>query len=249
LHNIDDGQPLSSLEEALLPLYLHHRYQLEAATKSIGGVFFTYAVRAGEGTSPATVQEIVPADKQRDALTAVVSTLDPAFLEIPKRIVDLIPPPAYAHGNANTELFDRATDPTFDPISAAMTSANITVSALLDPARCARLAQQTNNLSLREVLDALNDVATKQGPIARATRTLIVTRVCELAANRETTPDVRSEASDALRRLSARLIATNDAVESAHRKGTRDDIDRFLSRPAEPWKPPVMPAIPPGPPI
>jgi hypothetical protein len=29
--NIPNGQPYSALEEALLPLYLHHRYQLEAA--------------------------------------------------------------------------------------------------------------------------------------------------------------------------------------------------------------------------
>jgi len=60
---------------------------------------------------------------------------------------------------------------------------------------------------------------------------------------------VRSETNDALRRLSAQLVATNDTVESAHRKGTREDIERFLSRPAEPWKMPVIPAIPAGPPI
>ena len=41
LENIPVGTPLSSLEEMLVPLYLHHRYQLEAAAKSIGGVDFT----------------------------------------------------------------------------------------------------------------------------------------------------------------------------------------------------------------
>jgi hypothetical protein len=250
LQNIPDGQPVSSLEEVLLPLYLHHRFQLESAAKSIGGIFFTYAVRDGDTTSPATVREVVPADRQRDALAAVVATLDPAFLQIPKPIVDLIPPPAYAHGDANTELFPRHTDPAFDPIAAAMTSADITVSALLDPARCARLAQQTDNLSLRDVMDALIDVASKQGAIPRATRTLIVTRLCELGANRETAPEVHSEASDALVRLSARLVAlAGDPVESAHRKTTHDDIDRFLHRPAEPWQAPLIPMIPPGPPI
>ena len=249
LKNIVEGQPLSALEEALLPLYLHHRYQLESAAKSIGGVFFTYAVRSGDTTSPATVREVVPAVRQREALAAVVSTLDPAFLEIPKAIVDLIPPPSYAHGDANTELFPRNTDPTFDPLAAATTSADITVSALLDPARCARLAQQTANLSLRDVLDALIDAAAKQGPIARATRTLITTRMFELAANPDAAPEVRSETNDALRRLAARLVTANDTVETAHRKGTRDDIERFLTRPAEPWKMPAIPTVPPGPPI
>src|SRR5688572_18600389 len=162
MRNLDAGQPLSALEEKLLPLYLHHRYQLEAAAKSIGGVSFTYA----------TPPRVVPAKQQRDALAAVLATLDPKFLAIPQRIVDLIPPPAYAHGDANTELFPRRTDPIFDPIAAAMTSADVTLSALLAPPRAARLTQQEDNLTLRDVTEALVDVAARQGAITRATRTL-----------------------------------------------------------------------------
>ncbi|MGH7447158.1 MAG: zinc-dependent metalloprotease, partial [Longimicrobiales bacterium] len=60
---IRSGRPLATLEEALVPLYLHHRYQTEAAVKSVGGVFYTYALR-GE-----TVIEYqrVPAAGQRAA--------------------------------------------------------------------------------------------------------------------------------------------------------------------------------------
>jgi hypothetical protein len=247
LRNIPNGTPLSALEEALVPLYLHHRYQLEAAAKSIGGVFFTYAVKDASTTAPA--QQVVPAAQQRDALRAVMATLEPQFLEIPQGIVDLIPPPSYAWGDANTELFPRRTSPVFDPIAAAMTSADITVSALLDPARSARLTQQPDNLSMREVTDALLAAALRTGPVPRAVRTLIVTRLAELAANREAAPQVRAEASDALRRMSARLVASvTDAAEAAHRRATRDDIERFLAHP-ETWQPPAIPAVPPGPPI
>jgi hypothetical protein len=249
LHNIAEGRPLSSLEETLVPLYLHHRFQLEAAAKSIGGVFFTYAVREGETSSPEAVQQVVPARQQREALAAVMATLTPEFLTIPPRIVALIPPPAYAHGDANTELFPRRTDPVFDPIAAAMTAADVTVSALLDPARAARLTQQEGNLSLREVTDALVDAAMAQGPVPRATRTLVMTRLAGLAVNREAAPQARAEATDALRRLAARLAApTPDPAEAAHRRATRDEIDRFLARP-QTWQPPVIPTIPPGPPI
>jgi hypothetical protein len=247
IRNISEGRPLSSLEEVLLPLYLHHRYQLEAAAKSIGGVSFTYAVKDANFTGPA--QRVVPAAQQREALNAVMATLDPKFLEIPKRIVDLIPPPSYAHGDANTELFPRHTDPVFDPIAAAMTSADITISALLDPARAARLTQQDDNLTLREVTDALIDVVSGTGRITRATRTLLMTRLGMLAANRDASPQVRAEATDALRRLSARLVNVTDPAEMAHRRATRDDIERFLNRPAGTWEWPNMPAIPPGPPI
>jgi len=239
LRNLDRGEPLSALEEKLVPLFLHHRYQLEAAAKSIGGVSFTYDM---------TPPRAVPAKQQRDALAAALLTLQPEFLTIPQRIVDLIPPPSYNHGNPNTELFPRRTDPAFDPIAAAMTSADITVSALLDPARCARLTQQ-NELPLREVLDALIDVAAREGRITRATRTLLFVRLAELAANRDADSQVRAEAADALRRLSSRLANVADAAENAHRAMTRDDIARFLSRPAEAWQPPRLPEIPPGPPI
>ena len=238
LRNLDSGEPLSALEEKLLPLFLHHRYQLEAAAKSIGGVYFTYA-------GP---PRVVPAMKQRDALEAVLATLQPSFLTIPDRIADLIPPPAYNHGNPNTELFPRRTDPVFDPIAAAMTSADITISALLDPARCARLAQQ-DALPLRQVTNALVDIAAREGRITRATRTVLAVRLSELAANRDVDPQVRAEATDTLWRLHARLTPVSDPAENAHRTMTREDIARFLNRPAEQWQPLRMPQVPSGPPI
>ncbi|HEX7829878.1 MAG TPA: zinc-dependent metalloprotease [Thermoanaerobaculia bacterium] len=243
LRNLVNGEPLASLEEKLLPLYLHHRYQLEAAAKSIGGVAYTYAVKEDPN-----LPRVVPAARQREALAAVMATLEPSFLEIPARIRELIPPPSYAWGDANTEVFPRRTDPAFDPIAASMTSADISISALLDPARAARLAQQESNLSLRDVTDALIDAAARSGPIARGTRTVILTRLAGLASNRNADPLARAEASDALRRLAARLTLTGDAAEVAHRRATRDDIERYLARP-ETWQAPVIPAIPPGPPI
>jgi hypothetical protein len=246
LRNISEGRPLSALEEVLLPLYLHHRYQLEAAVKSVGGVSYSYAVKTAQTSGPA--QRVVEERQQRDALNAVLSTLEPRFLEIPRRIVELIPPPSYAHGDPNTELFPRRTDPVFDPIAAAMTSADITISALLDPARSARLTQQDDNLTMRDVTDALLDIASQQGRITRAVRTVLVTRMAQLALNREAASQVRAEASDALRRLSARLTNVKDAAENAHRRATRDEIERILTRP-ESWQAPVLPAIPPGPPI
>ncbi len=48
------GEPLSGLEDALTPLYLLHRYQLEAAAKAVGGVDYSYAVR-GDGRSPVSL--------------------------------------------------------------------------------------------------------------------------------------------------------------------------------------------------
>ena len=44
---IKTGQPLATIEEVLVPLYLHHRYQLDAAANVVGGLYYTYALRGG----------------------------------------------------------------------------------------------------------------------------------------------------------------------------------------------------------
>ena len=92
IRNIPVGTPLSELERQLLPLYLHHRYQLQAAVKSLGGVYLTYAVRTAAGPNPSKVAEVVSPERQRAALDAVLRTLSIDELRIPERILDLIPP-------------------------------------------------------------------------------------------------------------------------------------------------------------
>ncbi|MGZ7033002.1 MAG: zinc-dependent metalloprotease, partial [Thermoanaerobaculia bacterium] len=74
LRNLAVGQPLSSLEEVLVPLYLHHRFQLEAAAKSVGGLYYTYAVKENGAIVPAEVRRIVPAAEQKAALAAILAT-------------------------------------------------------------------------------------------------------------------------------------------------------------------------------
>ena len=46
--NIRPGMPMAMLEDVLVPAYLFHRYQLEAVTKMVGGMYYTYALR-GDG--------------------------------------------------------------------------------------------------------------------------------------------------------------------------------------------------------
>ena len=72
LNSISVGQPLSALEAKLLPLYLHHRYQLIAAAKSLGGLYFSYALKTANGPHPGKFREIVPAARQREALKAML---------------------------------------------------------------------------------------------------------------------------------------------------------------------------------
>jgi hypothetical protein len=260
LRNIPMGTPLAQLEEMLVPLYLHHRYQLEAAAKSIGGLDYTYSVKEEGGLVPTPTRRIIPADAQRDALNAVLSTLDPTFLEIPPRIVSLIPPRGNVDVTSNTELFEHRTTPAFDPVSAAMSSADITLAALLDARRAARLvqfhAEDAANPGFSEVINDVLDAVTKResgyrGAITRGVARLTATRLMDLAANRDADPQVRAEASEGLRRFITKLAdaSIRDDAELAHRHTLRDDITRFLDRPDAPRTQPKLPEVPPGPPI
>jgi hypothetical protein len=245
--NLRPGAPLSELEPILLPLYLHHRYQLEAAVKSLGGVMFTYAVREGATSDvvPQTVRQIVPPARQREALNAALDTLDPSFLKIPQRIIDLIPPVAANYETGIAERFDRSTGPLFDPIAAARSSAAITLNALLHPARAARLtrfhAEDAANPSLGEVLTAVIERVTRdlRDPLVRAVRSVAVAKLMEVAADPSVDPVVSTTYEQALADLAERLKATGEAAA----------IQRFLNRPAAPAVKPTSPAIPPGPPI
>jgi len=262
LGNIPAGTPLSVLEAKLLPLYLHHRYQLEAAVKSLGGVFYTYAVKTASGANPVTVQEIVEPARQREALAAVLETIRLDALAIPPRILDLIPPRAFGYEGGPTELFAKRTEPLFDPIAAATISADLAVSALLEPHRAARLiefhSRKNANPDFKEVIDALMAATWKFTPsknayhaaIARAVQSLIVNRLMERASDPEAAPQVRATATEALRELDSWLKLTSSAmINAAHRSATREDIERFLARPdATRKQTPPLPT-PPGDPI
>lgn len=246
LGNLRPGAPLSELEPILLPLYLHHRYQLEAAVKSLGGAMFTYAVREGTEVVPQPVREIVPPARQREALRAALDTIEPSFLAIPQRILDLIPPTALEGGTA--ERFDRATAPLFDPIAAARSAAAITLNALLHPARAARLVrfheENRANPSLAEVTQSLIDAVSRDlGAVQGAVRSVAVAKLIEVAGDPEVDVAVRAQYEQALADLAARLRARPST------RGEAATIQRFLDRTATPVPNPVLPAIPPGPPI
>jgi Met-zincin/Domain of unknown function (DUF5117) len=259
MNSISSGQPLSTLEAKLLPLYLHHRYQLVAAAKSVGGLYFAYAIKTANGPSPAKFREIVPAGRQREALKAILDTIRVEELAIPQHILDLIPPPATGFEGGATEYFSRRTDPSFDPLGAATIAADLVLGVLLDPNRAARMidfhAQNAANPDFKESLDAIIAAIWKSPApqnayhraIQRSVQSLTAQRLMDLASNENVSPLVRAEATAALRSLNATLKAT--ARSDAQRSATQEEIERFLNRPDVTRRatPPLL--TPPGEPI
>jgi hypothetical protein len=250
---IQPGQPLASLEEVLVPLYLHHRYQLEAAAHSLGGADYNFAVR-GDGQVPIA---IVPGDKQRAALDAMLLTLEPAFLAIPERILAIIPPRAF--GVASGETFAKATSPTFDPFGAAASAADLTVYFVLQPQRMARLVEfhtrEPDYPGLGEVVEAVlrstwyapPELTPYHQQLRQVVERVVLDRLMAGAASAENTPQVRAVLTEQLASL-VEWLAAREAL-TAHQELALDDLLRWQQRP-EGLMPVSDPAtLPPGSPI
>jgi hypothetical protein len=154
---IPTGAPLAMLEDTLVPLYLMHRYQTEAAVKIIGGLDYRYQLR-GDGQMNAA---IVPADEQRKALRAVTRTLAADTLTLPDSLLKLLPPrpPGFER---TRESLPAQTGLTFDPVAAAESAADLTLGFLFDPERAARLVEyhaRANTPTLAEVMEAALQVS------------------------------------------------------------------------------------------
>ena len=118
-NNIREGMPMAMLEDVLVPVYLYHRYQVEAVTKLVGGMNYTYALR-GDGQ---LVTKIIPKADQLRALNAVIDCLDPTFLRLPDNIIQAIPPRPAGYG-FNNEFFRKRTGLAFDALAPAEAAAD-----------------------------------------------------------------------------------------------------------------------------
>ncbi len=249
LNSVPNGRPLSELEAKFIPLYLHHRYQLNAAMKSVGGMYFTYAMKTNNSMTPNKYREIVAPERQREALNAVLDTIKPEELAIPKSIIDLIPPRATGYDDGTSEYFAKRTDPVFDSIGSATIAADMVFAGLLNPQRAARMiefnAQDKKYPHFKEVVDALRSrVCNFQSPplqnhyhnaILEAEQSLLIQRLMDLAANGDASPQVRAVANEALHHTNE-ILKTKVATFSnnAHRRLIQQDIERFLNRPDAP---------------
>ncbi len=253
---IRNGAPLATIEEALAPIFMYHRYSVESAASSIAGVDYIYALR-GDGRVPLKWET---AANQRKALEALAATLQPSQLTVPRNVLESIPPrpPEFP---LHRELFPRTTGRAFDPLSPATIAADVTIGFVLQLDRSARMVAQhavdPSLPGLEEIIDRLAKAtfdATAATPyeseIRRAEERVLVDRMMWLATG-SPNGQVRAIASWKLTKLAARLKAeaAKSEADQEQRALLAADILRFLNRPADQSKPLVAPDAPPGAPI
>jgi len=194
--NILPGMPMAMLEDALVPVYFYHRYQIEAVTKLAGGMYYSYAVR-GDGQ---VVTKLLSKEQQRKALNAVVECIDPKVLMIPDRIAALIPPRPSGYRNSN-ELFRKRTGLSFDQLSPAETGADLPFSFLFNSERLSRMVQQEINggMGVSEMIQTLIDKTWKaprragmEGLIQQQTEQVLLTYLLASSVDENNSFAVRS---------------------------------------------------------
>jgi len=153
-NNIREGAPMATIEDVLVPIYMYHRYQVEAAAKVIGGQDYTFSLKGKGDRNP----QIVSPEEQRRALAAVLETLKPEALAMPESLLRLIPPRPAGYSR-NRENFRIRTQPVFDALAPAEAVADHVSGFLLNQERAARLVQfharDQRNPGLAEVIDKI----------------------------------------------------------------------------------------------
>ncbi len=154
LNAIRNGEPQALLEEVFVPLYLMHRYQVEATSKLIGGMDYSYKIK-GDNQQ---MHFWIKAADQKAALEALLLTISPAMLEVPSHVLALIPPRPFGYGKTR-ETFVSRTGPVFDPIAPAESVVDLTFGLLFDGGRATRLhIQNLQDSSLPSLFSVLDEV-------------------------------------------------------------------------------------------
>ncbi len=171
--------------------------------------------------------------RQREALNALAATLEPSILDIPDQTLRLLTPSPFSDYDpiARREQFESDQYPAFSRANAAAAAGRITLDAMLNPARLARMEEQSarhqNGLAPAEVLerieavlfDAPRDETARLTPIRQALQAEYVGQLLSTAAS--STPSAA--------RLTRHRLTTLQSELSGRRALVRPDQAAALS--------------------
>lgn len=242
-NNIRPGEPLFKLEAVMVPIYLLHRYQIEAASKVVGGLQYDYKLRGDNLGYP----EFVTGAQQRAAVKALVRTLSADELALPENLIKLLPPPPIAY-RRDREMFNTRTGLAFDYLAPAETASEMTIAMLFHPDRTSRLVEisaiNPGNLSLGEMYDEVLNATWKKsrsagykGEVERTVNYVVLQGLMSNVINENQIPQAQAIASQKLTDLAnwmeAQWKRATNSNEKAHLKYALDKIAEFRRNPEE----------------
>ena len=236
------GEPMSSIEEVLVPMYLLHRYQIEAAAKVLGGLEYNYALKGDNQV----ITKMLTRNQQVKALKSLLNSIHPKNLSLPEKLIKLIPPRAFGYPRTR-ETFKSRTGLTFDYLAAAETATNLTLKMLFNPERASRLitlkARDKNNQPgltyvmneiinktiLKEMTDN-NDylnLSNVENEISKMVNHSVLNHLFMLANSKITHQEVNARTFSVIKNLK-KTLETKDSEEH-HYHYLLDKIEKFLS--------------------
>lgn len=257
--NLRTGEHYSALQTKFVPLYLYHRYQLQAAAKFVGGYDFVYRAE-GDGR-PAPVA--VSTEEQMRALRAILATLSPEALVIDEQLASLLSPRGGGGGDPQfgREAFAGSAAPGFSTEEAVAAAADLVFDALLHPRRLQRLAEQSHfaadtvdiNTVSSELIGSVMNVSRSESGRSTAVRAIVMERMAEHLIAALHSPNtgmlVRSGVRGALNDVKRAAERARGAL-GGHMNSLVQRIDDAFARAKTPAvKTPAGPTPPPGSPI
>ncbi|WP_333970307.1 zinc-dependent metalloprotease [Alteromonas mediterranea] len=253
LDTLSPSSSLSSLENALVPIYLLHRYQLEAVAKQVGGLVYEYE-RKGDYTQAQGQQFVAPAVQQR-AMQQLLTATTADYLTIPESVLTLIPPTAYGD-DITREHFKGKMGLMLDPVSAAASASNFAFELLLHPERLNRLEWQTRStkdrrkkvgvsMLVKQILSVHWYKNKSQSPLAKRLQLVALNAVMKAVTSDKLAPEVRMEAELALLEFSEWL---DDKADDNQYEILKQQFDTYWASKTWPSSFEVEP-LPPGSPI
>ena len=250
LDNLIDGEPYDRIEDILVPIYMLHRYQIEAAAKAIGGVDYLYFVKNNNNDKV----KFVDSKLQRKSLESLLSVLKPKNLVLPNNLFDILSPRSFRNPRTR-ENFVSNTGVTFDYINISSSLINHTLTFLLNPERINRINQQnifgddilTLENYLAEISKSIFDnkkLNTYEESVNKNTSSLYLDHLF-MAFNNSRTNDLSKSIILASIMDTMNNLSTNP---NNYNRYLINKIDRFLSNPDQ-YKPIEKTKIPDGSPI
>lgn len=249
---IQPGEPMYLLSMRFLHVYLHHRYSLEGLIKTVGGMDFRYAVR-GDGQVPTTV---IPVAEQRAALAMALDAVQPAQLEVPERVLALIPP-VPPGGDGTYDWLPRA-GTTVDQVELGGGLATEVIEGLMDRERMNRVAlfyaRDRQQMNVHELMQAILDrswyaadaTSPSQQALQRALRRVVLNTMLDRAGDARADADVRQVVAyhlDALRQRLQGMAPTPAVANQALREAALREIALFVDGRDDPAKRTRYPVI------
>ena len=254
---IREDAPMATIEEVLVPMYLLHRFQAEATSKVLGGLYYTYAVK-NDGQ---VITRLIPAAEQWKAFNALMGTISPDALALPEKLIEKIPPRPVGYPRTR-ELFKSRTGLTFDPMAAAEGAAGATLQFMLQPERAARLVEYQSRDNTQPGLIAVLDKLVAQtwkspqqagykGELQRLVNNLTLKQILTLAATTTAAESVRGIALlqiDGLKKWMINTVNTVTGNQKANILFGLSQIHEFEENPDK-FKPAPEVVMPDGSPI